>query len=240
MLTTGSWPSSARSSRTMSTPRNRSVRRPWSTGTTWASPRRPCATTWPRWRRRATSPSRTPAPAGSPPTRVPPVRRPADHGQADVERRAPRHLRVPGRCDRPGRRGAPHGAPARDHRQVAVVQYPTLTRSTVRNVELVTLSFSRLLVVLITSTGRVEQRVVDVGATVADEFLRDVRARLNAAVAGRPLTEAATAVADLPETFKASVHRRSPRSCRRPGDRRRAHRGPDRGERYGQPHPVRR
>jgi heat-inducible transcriptional repressor len=90
-------------------------------------------------------------------------------------------------------------------RQVAVVQYPTLTRSTVRHVELVTLSSSRLLVVLITSTGRVEQRVVDVGTTVADEFLRDVRARLNAAVAGRPLTEAATAVADLPDTFEVSV-----------------------------------
>ena len=33
--------------------------------------RRPrCATTWPRWRRRGSSPSRTPAPGGSPPTRA--------------------------------------------------------------------------------------------------------------------------------------------------------------------------
>src|SRR5262245_43726553 len=47
-------------------------------------------------------------------------------------------------------------------RQVAVVQYPTLTRSTVRHVELVTLSSTRLLLVLITSTGRIEQRVIDV------------------------------------------------------------------------------
>ena len=49
-------------------------------------------------------------------------------------------------------------------RQVAVVQYPTLSRSTVRHVELVALAPSRLLVVLILSTGRVEQRVVELAA----------------------------------------------------------------------------
>jgi len=46
-------------------------------------------------------------------------------------------------------------------RQVAIVQYPSLARSSVRHVELVTLSETRLLLVLITSTGRVEQRVID-------------------------------------------------------------------------------
>ena len=46
-------------------------------------------------------------------------------------------------------------------RQVAVVQYPTLSRSTVRHVELVALAPDRLLVVLILSTGRVEQRVLE-------------------------------------------------------------------------------
>ena len=46
-------------------------------------------------------------------------------------------------------------------RQVAVVQYPTLSRSTVRHVELVALAPTRLLVVLISRTGRVEQRLVE-------------------------------------------------------------------------------
>src|SRR5690349_7486881 len=45
--------------------------------------------------------------------------------------------------------------------QVAIVQYPTLARSTVRHVEVVTLTPTRLLLVLITSTGRVEQRVIE-------------------------------------------------------------------------------
>ncbi len=48
-------------------------------------------------------------------------------------------------------------------RQVAVVQYPTLSRSTVRHVEVVALAPNRLLVVLILSTGRVEQRLVELG-----------------------------------------------------------------------------
>lgn len=46
-------------------------------------------------------------------------------------------------------------------RQVAVVQYPSLTRSTVRHVELLSLAPARVMLVLITDTGRVEQRMVD-------------------------------------------------------------------------------
>ena len=48
--------------------------------------------------------------------------------------------------------------------QVAVVQYPSLTRSSVRHVELVPLTPTRVMLVLITDTGRVEQRIVDCGA----------------------------------------------------------------------------
>jgi heat-inducible transcriptional repressor len=85
--------------------------------------------------------------------------------------------------------------------QVAVVQYPSLTRSTVRHVELVPLGGGRLLVVLITNTGRVEQRFVEVGRDVADGTLGDLRARLNAAVSGRRLTEVADLVEGLPARF---------------------------------------
>jgi heat-inducible transcriptional repressor len=40
--------------------------------------------------------------------------------------------------------------------QVAIVQYPTLSHSTVRHVEIVSLSTQRILLILITSTGRIE------------------------------------------------------------------------------------
>ena len=85
--------------------------------------------------------------------------------------------------------------------QVAVVQYPSLTRSTVRHVELVPLGGGRLLVVLITNTGRVEQRLVDVGREAADGTLGDLRSRLNAAVSGRRLTEVSGLVEQLPDRF---------------------------------------
>src|SRR5699024_8429863 len=46
-------------------------------------------------------------------------------------------------------------------RQVAIVQYPSLTRSSVQHVELVPLGDRRIMMVVITDTGRVEQCVID-------------------------------------------------------------------------------
>src|SRR3978361_1805724 len=43
-------------------------------------------------------------------------------------------------------------------RQVAIVQYPTLSTSTVRHLEVVALTPARLLLVVITDSGRVDQR----------------------------------------------------------------------------------
>lgn len=86
-------------------------------------------------------------------------------------------------------------------RQVAVVQYPSLTRSTVRHVELVPIGGPRLLVVLITNTGRVEQRVVEVGSEPNEAVLGELRARLNAAASGKLLTDVRTVLDALPEAF---------------------------------------
>jgi heat-inducible transcriptional repressor len=83
-------------------------------------------------------------------------------------------------------------------RQVAVVQYPSLSKSSVRHVELVPLAERRILLVLITDTGRVEQRVVDVPASYDDDSIMQLRAILNACLDGRKLTDVATVVAELP------------------------------------------
>jgi heat-inducible transcriptional repressor len=81
-------------------------------------------------------------------------------------------------------------------RQVAVVQYPSLSRSSVRHVELVGLAPSRVMMVLITDTGRVEQRVVEVGP-IEEGALAELRARLNSQIVGRRLAE----VPELLEDF---------------------------------------
>jgi heat-inducible transcriptional repressor len=82
-------------------------------------------------------------------------------------------------------------------RQVAVVQYPTLSRSTVRHVELVALAPTRLLVVLILSSGRVEQRVVEVAAPLTDDALADLRTVICRVSAGEVIADAVTALRDL-------------------------------------------
>jgi len=90
-------------------------------------------------------------------------------------------------------------------RQVAMVQYPTLSRSTVRHIELVALAPNRLLAVLILSTGRVEQRVVDLRIDLTDHALAELRTRLNAAAAGEVIAEAVTALRGAAPTNDAGT-----------------------------------
>ncbi|MDH6131666.1 heat-inducible transcriptional repressor [Kitasatospora sp. MAA4] len=87
-------------------------------------------------------------------------------------------------------------------RQVAVVQYPSLTRSTVRHVELLALAPSKIMLVLITNTGRVEQRIVDTPGPVGETTLADLRARLNARAGGRFFPDVPALVEDLPSSFE--------------------------------------
>ena len=90
-------------------------------------------------------------------------------------------------------------------RNVAVVQYPSLSRSRVRHVELVVLGESRLMLVLITDTGRVEQRIVELPAAVTESVVADLRLTLNARLRDRLLAEAPEIVVDLPGTVDAQL-----------------------------------
>ena len=83
--------------------------------------------------------------------------------------------------------------------QVAVVQYPSLRRSALRHLELVPVGESRLLVVIITDNGRVEQRTLELDEPLAEHVVPELRARLNATVAGRRLV-------DLPEPLEEMAH----------------------------------
>jgi heat-inducible transcriptional repressor len=85
-------------------------------------------------------------------------------------------------------------------RQVAVVQYPTLSRSAVRHLEVVQVAAARLMLVLITDTGRVEQRVVDCPVDVDAEAVAELRTLLNSAFSGVKLIDAGDKVPDLVET----------------------------------------
>lgn len=86
-------------------------------------------------------------------------------------------------------------------RQVALVQYPSLSSSALRHVEVVSLSEHRLLLVLIADSGRIEQRIVEVPAALSEDELARLRTLVNESVDGEPPTSLADRVTDLPERF---------------------------------------
>jgi len=81
--------------------------------------------------------------------------------------------------------------------QVAVIQYPVLSTSRVRHLEVVALAPSRLLLVVITDTGRVEQRIAELGQDLSDHDIARIRDMFSAALDGQRLEAASHAVAEL-------------------------------------------
>ena len=77
--------------------------------------------------------------------------------------------------------------------QVAVMQYPSIGAATVRHVELVSLTEQRLMVVLIMSTGRVEQRILALAHS--DDDLPALRAVVNELAEGKTRAQAADGIA---------------------------------------------
>jgi heat-inducible transcriptional repressor len=86
-------------------------------------------------------------------------------------------------------------------RQVALVQYPSLSRSSVRHVEVVALSSTRLIVVIIVDTGRVEQRIIDLPAPITDASLGELRSRLVVALGNKPFGAVPDALVDFDASF---------------------------------------
>ena len=89
--------------------------------------------------------------------------------------------------------------------QVAVVQYPSLSRAVVRRIEIVHLAPSRLLLVLIMDSGRVEQRVLELHGPVTDDDVSTLQAMFGQRLHGKTLIDAPAALSDLPEAAPPSL-----------------------------------
>ncbi|WP_368496677.1 heat-inducible transcriptional repressor HrcA [Herbiconiux sp. A18JL235] len=85
--------------------------------------------------------------------------------------------------------------------QVALVQYPSRSQARVRHVELVALATRRLMTVVITDTGHVDQRIVEVPADLDDAFIAELRQRFNETLSGLGLLEAAAALPGAVDRF---------------------------------------
>jgi len=74
-------------------------------------------------------------------------------------------------------------------RQVAIMQYPSLSRSSVRHLELVPISTTRLMIVMIADTGRVEQRQLDLPGPVLYDDVNELRRVVNEKLSGMRLAD---------------------------------------------------
>ena len=92
-------------------------------------------------------------------------------------------------------------------KQVAVVQYPSLVKSKVRHVELVLLTPLRTMLILITDTGRVEQRIIELASEIDEEFLNSMRVKLNNSIAGQRLPDVADRLTALMDSLSAADRR---------------------------------
>jgi heat-inducible transcriptional repressor len=87
--------------------------------------------------------------------------------------------------------------------QVALVQYPSLTRSTIKHIELVPMSTTRIILVVITDTARIEQRTIECALPVSEALVADLRSRLGVALAGKTFAEVPGALEGLDNAFDA-------------------------------------
>jgi heat-inducible transcriptional repressor len=87
-------------------------------------------------------------------------------------------------------------------KQVAMVQYPSLTRSRVRHIELVALSTTRLMIIVIADTGRVDQRSVESSVPVDEALLADIRSRLSVALVDKSFASVGDELADFDQAFE--------------------------------------
>jgi heat-inducible transcriptional repressor len=89
--------------------------------------------------------------------------------------------------------------------QVAIVQYPSLGMTRVRHVELVKVGPRRVLSVLITDNGRVDQRLVELDREIDGSELALLGVSINSLVAGQGLGEVATALGVLSEKISPTL-----------------------------------
>lgn len=90
-------------------------------------------------------------------------------------------------------------------RQAAVVQLPTLAVSRVKHCEVVALTPSRLLLVLITDNGRVDQRNVELSSPIGEDGVARLRDLLNRALAGKTMGDASSSLALLSEEAPSDI-----------------------------------
>jgi heat-inducible transcriptional repressor len=83
---------------------------------------------------------------------------------------------------------------------LAMVQYPSLGKSTVRHIELIPIGASRLLLMLITDSGRVQQLQIE-SNSMHEDLIQELRGRLNGMLSGSALADVKGKLTSLDSEF---------------------------------------
>jgi heat-inducible transcriptional repressor len=89
--------------------------------------------------------------------------------------------------------------------QVALVQYPSLGKASVRHIELISIDSQRVLLMLITDSGRIQQHVIDISGGYEAEDLEKLRNLLNESMEGKPLAEASNLIKNVGQKATAKI-----------------------------------
>ena len=90
--------------------------------------------------------------------------------------------------------------------QVAIVQYPSFSKATITHVELVALEPSRVLVIVVTDTGRVSQRLALLTVALDETDLARVRAEASTLLVGRSVRQGAKRVEEQADSDARTAH----------------------------------
>lgn len=86
---------------------------------------------------------------------------------------------------------------------VAVAQVPSLAAAVIRHVEFVRLDARRILTIVITDSGRVEQRIGEPAEAVSDDLLQRLRDRFSGRLVGGTVQDAADVLRDVSDVLEA-------------------------------------
>ena len=89
-------------------------------------------------------------------------------------------------------------------KQVAVVQYPSLIKANVHHIELVLLNPNRIMIVLITDTGRVEQKMVELIFEITENGLSDLHKKVNLVIAKQSLSNVAARMENFSTNYRGN------------------------------------
>jgi len=90
--------------------------------------------------------------------------------------------------------------------QVAMVQYPSLERGSVKSVELLKVGDKQALLILVTDISRIQQHLIHFDVDLDDDFVANLRAQMIGAFQGVALSQVATRIEDFTAKFADTRH----------------------------------